>query len=420
MALYQKLYTTKRQRDPLALRCTLAAIDQAVTIQLVEISDLLELVSSSLTPLASTTPHHSPVVTPITDSDLLAAVLANAGPHLAPNPDLAKLYRAGYHHPTGSLIISNVGAILYCVSPRTDQPYLAIHLGLSVYRPGLGIEMANVALVGDVYDSPIVLRAESACSPSFLFGSQRCNCRHQWELATALAAHFNPAASPSITDGPAFERWVQSRAVIDPLRPRHLDPSPLGFVLLHLDSQNGMGSGYTPSTFCPDLYSRASMRHRGEYSAEQVHHDSMSAAFTRLGLTPDPRGAEDGLGYQTSFIILDYLAVNKQINLLSNNPLKWTHPLAAPYRITPVPMFGEINPAGLEEATSRRDQFNHTDIGELVSFDEELFRLTTLLAPLATSSHPTSPIPVLTDLSSPLASNLNPTPSSELRPASVL
>ena len=30
----------------------------------------------------------------------------------------------------------------------------------------------------DIYDKPIVLRTESACAPSFIFGSQRCNCHY--------------------------------------------------------------------------------------------------------------------------------------------------------------------------------------------------------------------------------------------------
>lgn len=315
----------------------------------------------------------------VEDAELFRTILQNAGPHITSEADLSALYRIGWHHESGSLIIANVGAVLYCLSSRERQPYIALHQGISIYRPGLGIEMANVALVGDVYSRSIVVRAESACSPSFLFGSQRCNCRHQWECAQELAALYNPVAAPDISEGSLFERWVQGRATLGSGRVEFAEPGRLGFVLVHLDSQNGMGSGYTEGSFCHDLYSRASMRHRGEYSAEQVLGDSMAEAFTRIGIEPDPRGSGEGAGYQTAFIVLDFLGVNTDVTLLSNNPLKWQHSLAKRYNVTPLSMRGEVNPAGQEEAASRRDEFGHDDIGELVSFEDEMARLTTEL-----------------------------------------
>jgi GTP cyclohydrolase II len=319
----------------------------------------------------------------IEEDVLFRTILQNAGPHIASDADLSALYRVGWHHESESLIIANVGAVLYCLSPRERQPYIALHQGVSVYRPGLGIEMANVALVGDVYSRPIVVRAESACSPSFLFGSQRCNCRHQWECAQELAALYNPVVTPDITEGALFERWVQGRATLSENRVEFADPGKLGFVLVHLDSQNGMGSGYTEGSFCHDLYSRASMRHRGEYSAEQVLGDSMAEAFTRIGIDPDPRGSGEGAGYQTAFIVLDFLGVSTDVTLLSNNPFKWQHSLAKRYDVKPLSMRGEINPAGQEEAVSRREEFGHGDIGEIVSFEDEMIRLTSDLNNLA-------------------------------------
>ena len=120
----------------------------------------------------------------IKEPELFYKVISLFGPALDNKNagyDLSTIYEAGIHKETGALFISNKGATLYSLSPRTQTPHLIRHLGLSVYFPGLGIEFVNVGLMGDVYTSKVVLRSESACTPSFLFGSQRCNCSYQWD-----------------------------------------------------------------------------------------------------------------------------------------------------------------------------------------------------------------------------------------------
>ena len=122
---------------------------------------------------------------------------------------LETVYEAGVHIDTGALIISNKGATLYCISPRTRTPYIAQHIGMAIYMPSLGLEFVNVGLSGDVYNNKVVMRGESACAPSFLYGSQRCNCNHQWNELQELAATYNRIVPPDITDGREFEKWVQ-------------------------------------------------------------------------------------------------------------------------------------------------------------------------------------------------------------------
>ena len=347
-------------------------------------TDVLRLVKEA------TTPNPDPrAVSLITDPTLFLEVLHNAGPHLYspdPNIDLQELYRVGWHHQSGSLIIANTGAILYCLSPRTRSPYLAWHQGMAIYRPSLGVEFINVALIGDVYNKPLVVRSESACSPSFLLGSQRCNCRHQWESAQELAAFYNPSTTPDIANGHNFETWVQHQAKAQDGHVTFTNSGPVGFVLLHIDTQNGMGSGYTPGVFATDLYTRASLRHRGEYTAEQILGVSMGGAFDSLGLIRDPRSAEGGLGYETPFIALDFLQVSSKLTLLSNNPLKWKHRAAKPYDVTPLGMRGEINTPGQEEALSRAAEFAHCDIGDLITFEDEFTTLTTQIGNLTKAS----------------------------------
>lgn len=314
----------------------------------------------------------------INDRNLIEQLLSIAGPELdreRASSDLTELYSIDYHKSSDSLVISSRGAVLYCHSPRSLTPYLVFHRGVAVYRPEIGCEMVNVGLVGDVYSGEVIVRSESACSPSFLYGSQRCNCFHQWECVSELAAKAGGVTAPDRTSGHRFERWVQDQVELIDGQVKFKDPADRGFVMLHLDSQNGMGSGYTSGDPAQDLYVRASMRHRGEYAAEQAHGASMAGAFRSLGLPPDPRKEDGGVGYQTPFIVLDSLGVSENLIFLSNNPLKWRHALAKPYEITPIRMIGEVNLAGAEEAESRHDQFGHDSIGEIVSFDEEYERL---------------------------------------------
>ncbi|MBX9690808.1 MAG: hypothetical protein K2Z81_00380, partial [Cyanobacteria bacterium] len=222
----------------------------------------------------------------LADKQLFNAVLENFGivlPNEKAKHDLSTLYDVGLHLDTGALIITNKGATLFCHSPRTQTQFIARHIGCCVYLPGLGVEVANVGLVGEVYNGPVVLRSESACTPSFLFGSQRCNCAHQWETIRELAAHYNPANPPNIACGREFEQWVQKQFTTE--RGKYVATTPgQGIIMIHVDTQNGMGSGYSSEEFSFDLFSRASLRHRGEYSAEQIHQTTMAGGFHAIGI----------------------------------------------------------------------------------------------------------------------------------------
>lgn len=290
--------------------------------------------------------------------------------------DLMKIYDIAVHMKTKALIIANRGATLYSITEKFETPNLVRHIGACVYMPGLGMEYVNVGLVGNVYDSQIVLRTESACTPSFLFGSQRCNCHYQWKNIRELAAYFNEAKTPDITDGDAFEAWVQEQYKYENGKHKYMQTSKLGFVMLHVDSQNGMGSGYTEDEFVFDLSERASLRHRGEYTSEQTYKTTMYGGFTTIGINGDPRAENDSVGYKITPVMMDYLDVNKNVIMLTNNPLKIKQMEDAGYRITRVKSIGAVNVAGSTEATQRGTEFHHLDIdGELTSFKEDYDRI---------------------------------------------
>ncbi|MDO8492493.1 MAG: hypothetical protein Q7S34_02535 [bacterium] len=295
---------------------------------------------------------------------------------------LESVFEAAIHLPTGALLISNKGSTLYCLSPRTRTPYIVRHIGLSIYMPGLGLELVNVGLSGNVYSKKVVVRSESACSPSFLYGSQRCNCNHQWDELQELNSNFNPVSTPAIENGREFERWVQKQFSYDGKHHIPALPGP-GFVMMHIDTQNGMGSGYTKGEFSFDLYARAFMRHRGEYSSEQIHNTSMGGGFEAIGLVPDPRKEGEGVGYKITAVILDYLDISKDLIFLSNNPFKVKSLEDAGYTIIRIPFMGEINIAGSQEAKERHTEFGHLNIsGSSVTFKEDFAKVRQAIARL--------------------------------------
>lgn len=289
--------------------------------------------------------------------------------------DLMSIYEAAVHKGSGALLIANKGATLYALSPRTDTPHIIRHVGCCVYLPGLGVELVNIGLVGDVYQGKIVLRSESACSPSFLFGSQRCNCAYQWESIRELAAQFNTVKPPTTRSGREFENWVQGQCTYS--RGKHLfRQSGPGFVLLHIDTQNGMGSGYSKNEFSFDLFTRASMRHRGEYSSEQIAGVTMAGGFKALGLRPDPRQENKQIGYQVTRILLDFLGTSENLLFLTNNQFKLKNLHMNGYEVERIKTLGAINTAGAQEAEERGCEFDHLDIdGTPVNFEHELQRL---------------------------------------------
>lgn len=314
----------------------------------------------------------------IYELSLFNKLISVFGPRLDPNKaeyDLTTIYDIGFHKKTKTLLISNKGATLFSYSPRTQVPHLVRHIGVCLYMPGMGVEMVNVGLVGDVYKGRVVLRSESACTPSFLFESQRCNCAHQWQMVNELAAYFNPVVPPDFPTGLEFELWVQQQFQYK--NHKHIPKkSNRGFILLHIDTQNGMGSGFTPGEFVSDLYSRASMRHRGEYTSEQLHHVTMAGGFRAIGINPDPRHEQDNLGYKVIPVVLDYLDVSKKLVLLSNNIYKIKVLEAAGYKLHRLKCFGEINLPGAQEAKERGTEFGHLNINDRpMSFSSEFYRL---------------------------------------------
>lgn len=314
----------------------------------------------------------------VTDPKLFRKVMQLFGAALTGKDaqvELQKLYEVALHKETGALVISNKGATLYSLSPKTEKPFITRHIGLCVYMPGCGIEFVNVGLIGNVYDGKAVLRSESACTPSFLFGSQRCNCAHQWHSANELAAHFHPVTPPHAKDGASFESWVQKQVKYETGKHKHYSQKP-GFILMHVDTQNGMGSGYTPDEFSYDLFTRASLRHRGEYSAEQIAHTTMAGGFEAIGIPPDPRKENNEIGYQITYVVLDYLELTKDLIFLSNNTYKIHQLESHGYNVTRIKSVGAVNLAGAQEAEQRGTEFHHLDInGTGVQFEEEFKRL---------------------------------------------
>lgn len=146
--------------------------------------------------------------------------------------------------------------------------------------------------------------------------------------------------------------------------------------MLHVDSQNGMGSGYTENEFVFNLSERASIRHRGEYTSEQTYKTTMYGGFTTIGINGDPRGENGGIGYKITPVILDYLNVNKKVIMLTNNPLKIMQMQNFGYEIIRVKSIGAVNVAGSTEAFQRGTEFHHLDInGDLTTFKEDYDRI---------------------------------------------
>ncbi len=323
----------------------------------------------------------------ITDPELFRqtiSVFVTALDHRKAQGNLMDIYDVAIHVKTQALIIANKGATLFTLTDRHEAPCIIRHIGLCVYMPGIGMEYANAGIVGDIYDKQFVLRSESACAPSFLFGSQRCNCNHQWENARELAASFNPVDVPDISLGAAFEKWVQTQFTYEDGKHICQEPGELGFLMLHIDSQNGMGSGYTQGEFVFDLTGRASIRHRGEYTSEQIYATSMYGGFTTIGLPGDPRGENGGVGYKITPVILDYLGANKDVIMLTNNRQKLQTMKDFGYKPARIKSIGAVNVAGAVEAHQRGTEFNHLDISsELTTFMEDYGRMRAEIAALA-------------------------------------
>jgi len=293
--------------------------------------------------------------------------------------DLKSIFDVAFHVKSGSLIIANKEVVIPCLSPFSQSFYLTRHIACSLYHPDLGIESVNIGLVGNVYAGDVILRAESACPPSFLYGSQKCNCHYQWMSIRELAAHFNAMEYPAHLSKEDFEKWVQ-----DQFYPREGKQLPVkngqGLVLMHLDSQAGMGSGYTEGEFVLDLYNRSLIRHLSENRAEQAYLLSVKEGHECLGLISDGRRGGEKAGYQIPSIVLEWLGVSRDLIVLSNKPFKLEQLEGHGFQVKRVKSFGKIGMHSNQRDTTKEE----------LTFEQEIERLKTEIGNLhvcRTSSH---------------------------------
>lgn len=289
--------------------------------------------------------------------------------------DLRKIFDVAYHVKSGALLIANKGVTIVSLSPFTSVSYITRHIACSLYHPHLGLETVNIGLIGNVYKGDVILRAESACPPAFLFGSQRCNCSYQWATIRELAAHFNAINLPQGLSGEDFERWAEEQFSYQDRKHLPLNEGQ-GLILMHLDSQSGMGSGYSEGEFVFDLYNRALMRQLAENTTEQVYHTSIKEGYESIGVYPDSRRQCKEVGYQIPAILLEWLGVSRSLIVLSNNKFKLKQLQSHGFAVKRVKSLGKINTAGQREAKQRGEDFQHLDMdGEELSFDQEIERL---------------------------------------------
>lgn len=289
--------------------------------------------------------------------------------------DLCKVFDVVFHTKSKSLLIGTTGVTITSIAPFSSVPYITKHIACSVYHPKIGLESVNIGLIGNVYKGNVIIRAESACPPAFIFGSQRCNCSYQWSSIRELAAHFNPVDLPKDLLGEEFEKWVEGQFSYESRK--HIPKQDgQGLVLMYLDSQAGMGSGYTEEQFSLDLYNKALMRQLAENSVEQLYHTTIKRGYECLGVYPDARRQAGEAGYQIPAIVLEWLGVCRDIIVLSNNTFKIKQLQEHGFNVKRVKSLGRIPPAGQREAKQRGVDFDHLDMdGKELTFDEEIARL---------------------------------------------
>lgn len=295
------------------------------------------------------------------EGSLFYKILEALPPHLKQdsNKPLNELYEVGIHKPTGSIYVCNKGASLLTKTPVSQKDYITYHIGFGIFMPNHGAEIVNLGVVGNIERSnSVIIRPESACAPSFLFGSQRCNCYDQWILARELAGHYNEFEVPDLK-GMELEDCIKEQFEINENGIPVSKKSSQTFLLMHMDSQNGMGSGAIEGRYNPDLTLTAFLRHRGEYSAEQIFSTSMAGGFTSLGISPDPRKLNESAGYKTPVVVLDYLGIKKPIIALTNNREKVKVLKEAGYNVDRLDFFARVNHSCYLETEDRRNEFGH-------------------------------------------------------------
>lgn len=290
---------------------------------------------------------------------------------------LDTIYEAGYHTKTGAMFVCNKGAYLLARTIKSEKYYPSAHVGFAIYMPQHGIETVDVGIAGDITQGDfIILRPESACSPSFIIGSQRCNCFDQWTLVRELAAMHNPIKLPKKLSPEQFEKYIFSQFVANEKNIPIPKTKGLGFLFIHMASQNGMGSGVNEHEFVDDMTATAYMRHRGEYTAEQVHSASLAGGFTAIGLVPDPRKLNNRAGYKIPGVILDYYGVHKPILALTNNVDKVEVLQEQGFDIMRVQFVGRSDIACGVETKDRTQEFLHNiPIGFKTSQTQDLKRV---------------------------------------------
>lgn len=265
--------------------------------------------------------------------------------------DLSKIYEGWFHNDLKATVIRNVGVKLLVVSPLSDKRSIIEHTGFSIDIADHGIEIVNVAVYGNLKQAPnVIVRAESACPPSFLFGSQRCNCWDQWSTTRELAARYHRITLPNMDSGEQLEEYITN------YQP---DAQLPALILIYLDSQSGMGSGALRNAYNQTMGETAFMRHRGEYTAEQLLNVSMAGAFKSIGIDPDPRSINNGLGYKISGVILDCMGVREDIHFLTNNPLKEAALTKMGYSVIRHEIYGRLDIACEMETRDRIEEFGH-------------------------------------------------------------
>ncbi|MFA6383373.1 MAG: methyltransferase domain-containing protein [Parcubacteria group bacterium] len=282
-------------------------------------------------------------------------------PYLKQRESLKELYQIYLHSPSKSLLISNRGSILLAKSLISGNYFPIFNIGFVLISPNHGTELIDVGIVGKIENTPWIVRPESACAPSFTFGSQRCNCFDQWLSAIELASRFHK-----------IDRKISMKGLEMNLKnPDNLfqGQNPT-FVFIHLASQNGMGSG-NQSSFT-ELTASAFLRHKGEYSAEQLFGLSMAQGFRKIGVKPDPRQSKNGFAYKIPPIILDYLQAPREIILLTNNPKKLTAFTSRGYDVTRMPLVGRLDKHCLKETNERMTEFGHIIPKQRLSQKQEL------------------------------------------------
>lgn len=300
-------------------------------------------------------------------------------PHLdsknAPVP-LSSIYTVFFHKQTRGLVVMSKGASLLTRSVLSGRYMVIRHIGFTVYLPNQGIEIIDVGVAGDLQGSKsVVLRPESACSPGFMFGSQRCNCYDQWTLSNELAFEFNAIEKPNLRPV-ELEDFLTSSMFIDVDENLVSKREGQAFIMAHFTSQNGMGSGVIENEFVSDLTANAFIRHRGEYSAEQIYKTSVAGGFETIGITPDPRKLNNGLSFKLMSAVLDYLKAPKKIIALTNNTDKISALKESGYDVKRIQLIARAGDGCEIEIDDRRNEFKHMIPENIItSWAEELPRI---------------------------------------------